>query len=323
MKVKKAFLICCMIVLPYVLTGCGFTGEIFKEVVNEVKEEMNSTEAHESTDGQEQVFDTPPLNKEEYVEYIGLYQEQLKEEFFELSRLLHDESMDDYVQANRNQIEKITTIINQYRALHAPDDFYDVHFDYMVAMDYFESGLQSFEQGLVSEDDRAIEEGLFDLEQGQNYWNYAFAVLGLTEAIPMGDGTITSQDLKELDQLAGMDRDSVLLNLSITGEELVGHWGFENEDGSFNTSIILHEDGKYEGYSNGVYPDDNNVMKGYWLYHHLTRTLHVYTDLMLEDGESIPVPRPEMVMDVQLFKDDQILMMDVETLNSFFYTKGE
>ena len=186
--------------------------------------------------------------------------------------------------------------------------------------------MDGFEKAIQTRDSKHETKALEHIENGDGYWNHAYQLLSAYIALPAGtDGSIDTDDMKELDKAAGMDRDSVLLNVSQDGKELVGKWGFTNEDGTPNINIVLHEDGKYEGYGNGKYKDPNNAILGTWEYDYLKNMIVFHNesitqdDVKIEDGKF----RPVRTMELQKFKDGEILLMDIESLSSFLYQKFE
>ncbi|MFN7252492.1 MAG: DUF3994 domain-containing protein [Anaerobacillus sp.] len=300
-------------IFTFSLLGCQSLTEV-KEAIKEGYQEAIEEQERENMPMIE-------VTTEEYVEHIGEYQAQVQEEFDVLAMYSTDYSADDYIENNVKQMKVIRTVTNKFRKLIAPENMIDIHLDYLTAMDHIDQGLLLLEKGLLQQDETAFNEGMKEIEEGQYYLNYAFSMLSKEHAVPIGDGTVTSEDLKRLDRLAGIDRDSVLDNLSKDGSELVGAWGFEWEEGVDNVSLVLYADGRYEGYGNGDYPNKDNGMFGYWTYNYKNQTLFFINESQYTDGSLVEVVRPEMTMDVQSFGNDTIQLMDLETLNTFYYKK--
>ncbi|ADU28857.1 DUF3994 domain-containing protein [Evansella cellulosilytica] len=297
----------------YLLITCIFT------IGCSAEETESQDEIDEVIENEEQEFEQ--LSKEEYVETIGELQQKMQKELEEWVVISHDYSSNTYVEQNQQQIDVLLSVVEKYKELAAPEEFAEVQSYYVKGMNLFEEGFGLYMDMLRNRDESLEETTNTTLKDGQDHWNYAFLLLSLKEPIPMGDGTITTDDMMSLDRLAGMDIESVINNISKDGSELVGKWGFYYDDESFNVSIILHSDGSYEGYPNDAYPDDSNAMKGTWYYNYLVQELVISNDEYFEDGESIEPPRPNMIMEIQSFVDGELLMMDKESLNSFLYVQ--
>ncbi|MCR8644241.1 DUF3994 domain-containing protein [Paenibacillus sp. N1-5-1-14] len=306
-------------VLPILLT----TGCIDKEssvTTAESKESSQQTAQQSSNQTSQQTQATAPLSKEEYVKAIGAYHAEMGKELQTFSIESKDGKSPNYLQRNKEQIDKLKLVIKKYISLNPPNEFKKIQDSNLEAMSYFDKGLDELYDAVVKRDQDALDRARLTLTKGQDLWYYAFAQLQLTEDIPVLDGTITTKDQKELDKNAGIDRDSVLKNISQNGQELIGQWGVQKDD-KFQVLIVLNADGSYKRYKD--YPDESSILKGRWEYNYLRRILTLYNDEAYENGKSIKdTTRPKIELDVQAFNHTTIQMMNKETTNTMKYTKA-
>ncbi|WP_189655313.1 DUF3994 domain-containing protein [Bacillus sp. HNG] len=264
-----------------------------------------------------------PLTEEEYEVTVSETSQEFYKELTEmLTKLMETKTVDD--EMHNWLIEKVNNmqnLSNKVLALTPPSSYEKVDNYYKDSMNEFQIYLKGFQKGLEKKDLSLVKDVYENSLKGEQLLNHANALLSLTYDIPVGDGTITSADLKALDKNAGIDRDSVLLHVSEDGKELSGKWGTRKEDGTLTISIVLNEDGSYEGYGNGEYPDQSNVMKGTWKYEFLTHTIHFTNDEVYKNGSLTESPRPTMKMDLQSFKNGKIQLFDLETGRTFPYEK--
>lgn len=286
-------------VLTFVLTGCQVV-EDFKEGFKEGYERG----AAETT------VEVTPMEKEEYEvavsgktqEFVGRLAQTLND--MNGAKVIDKQMKDKWY----DEIDSMELLTKEVVAMEPSESYAEVDEVYEQSMEEFQVYLGFMRDALDKEDLKIIVSGAEHLEMGELLWNRANALLSLTYDRPMGDGTITTADLKSLDKNAGIDRDSVLLNVSEGGPELVGKWGRYQEDGSFQMGIELNEDGSYKGYANG---ESTPGIEGVWSYDYLRETLS------FEHEEGLRT----MTMDLQAFHEDTLQMMDVDTLNTFRYVK--
>lgn len=257
----------------------------------------------------------PKLSKEEYVQSIGDLKREFEEAFKNWGVISNDQENENYVKDNLAEMNKIRAVVDKYKALNAPKEFKEVQNENLKGMALFEKGLDLMAKAFKAKNEETFnkyqKDAMEDLTKGQDHWNYAFALLDVTENIPVGtDGTLFSDDLADLDLNAGIDRSSVITNISKSGKELQGKWGYYNEDGSFNVSLVIKSNGDYEGFAKGTYPETD--MKGTWKYDYLKRTI------VFEHDKS---EYRTLKMDVQSFQDDTVQLMDLDSLNTFQYVK--
>lgn len=136
-------------------------------------------------------------------------------------------------------------------------------------------------------------------------------------------GGLTVEQLEELDALAGIDRKSVVNNISASGKELVGHWGRMDENDNVIVEMSLFEDGTHIGYPRGEYPSLDNSFNGRWHYDSTWRYLTFYVDQNFKDGQETEAGLDSFVMEVQAFNNNAIQMTNVKTWSTFNFYKAE
>ncbi|WP_404352138.1 DUF3994 domain-containing protein [Sutcliffiella horikoshii] len=286
-------------ILTFTLTGCQAVADFkegfengYKQGVAEANVEVNPVSKEE--------YEVEVLDKTKaFYEKLGQTLKDLQE-----AKTIDQEMLD----ALYEEIDSMELMTRELVALEPPEVYDDADQVYEEAMMEFQVYLGIMREALSKEDLTHINTGAENVEKGELLLSRANALLSLTYAYPVGDGTITTQDLKDLDKNAGINRDSVLLNVSEDGNELVGKWGTYQEDGTFQMGIQLYEDGNYEGYANG---ESTPSIEGIWSYDYLRQTLS------FEHGEGLRT----MTMDIQAFHDDTLQLLDVDTLNTFYYVK--
>jgi hypothetical protein len=299
---KIAFI---FLILMMILTGCGVT---------------SSKEGASQKVKKEEKIEAKQLPLEEYGKKVGQLHEKMKtaiDDFGEATRSEYDKGFDQRV---LDGIEGVRDVLKEFRAIAPPEEQKKVGEEFTVAMDELNKAMDLFEKAVKTKKQKHEQAALDHLQKGNDYWNHAYRLLSVYVALPAGtDGAIDTDDLKNMDTLAGMDRDSVLLNVSEDGRELVGKWGFTNKDGTPNINIVLHKGGKYEGYSNGKYKDPNNAIIGTWEYDYLKSIVIFHNESITQNGEKLEEGkfRPVRKMELQKFKDGEMLLMDLEAHDSF------
>lgn len=292
-------------ILTLVLTGCQAV-EDFKEGFKE----GYARGAAEAEAEAENTVEVTEMNKEEYEVAVSEKTQEFVERLAQILNEMNQASVIDQEMMDKwyDEIDGMEMLTKEVVAMEPTDSYADVDEVYEQSMENFQIYLGLMRDALDKEDLEIIVSGVGHLEMGELLWNRANALLSLTYNRPMGDGTITTQDLKDLDKNAGIDRDSVLLNVSEDGKELIGKWGAYQEDGTFQIGIELYEDGNYEGYANG---ESIPSIEGIWSYDYLRQTL------TFEHEEGLRT----LTMDLQAFHGDTLQLMDVDTLNTFYYEK--
>jgi hypothetical protein len=256
------------------------------------------------------------VTEEEYPGKIDELNTSLDEGF----RTLHSVAKEDPGSKGREKrlIEQVDTIektVNGYKAVIPPENYKEVHDQYLSAMEFYSEGIDTIRKAFDKKDDKLWQKGNERIKEGFNIWIGAHSKLA--DSVPVGDGTITAGDLKQLDALAGIDRDSVKKNLSKEGKELVGKWGAAGSP----PSIVLNADGSYQGYANDSYPSKDNMSKGTWKYDDAKGALFFTHEEAFSDGKPLTNYRKSMIMEIQSFKDGNMRLLDVESHNEFLYEK--
>jgi len=275
---------------------------------------------------EKQIVKSEPLSEKEYPKAIyeksqAFYKTELTETLVKLSATQTvDEDMMKWLY---DKVDKMDALSAEVIAIEPPESYKDVDKVYEESMKEFRIWLQGFRNALDKRDFSLAKEFYENSTKGEKLLNRANGLLSMTYDLPAGtDGTITTRDLKELDSLAGIDRDSVLVNITEEGEEFIGKWGFVDKDGKENISIVLHKDGSYEGYGNGEYPNkEQNYMEGTWSYDFLGHTLHITNDTVYMDGHLKSLENPVWKFDVQAFADGKMMLMNLNSLQTFQYQK--
>lgn len=80
---------------------------------------------------------------------------------------------------------------------------------------------------------------------------------------------------KERKKKFNIDEETVLYNISKSGEEMIGKWAINSTDAS-KISLVLNADGTYQGYNEGQYDQKITYLNGVWNYdyHNLALILH-------------------------------------------------
>jgi hypothetical protein len=256
------------------------------------------------------------VTEEEYPDKIDELNTSLDDGFRSLNSIA-EEDPDAKNREKRliEQVDKIEQTINGYKAIIAPEKYKEVHDQYLAAMKHYDEGIDTMRKAIDKNDSELWMKGNGPIKEGFNLWIEAHSKLA--DSLPIGDGTITAADMKQLDALAGIDRDSVKKNISKDGKELVGKWGPAGSP----PSIVLNADGSYEGYANDTYPSKDHMSKGTWRYDSEKGAIFFTHEEAFSDGKPSTDFRKSMIMGIQSFKDGNLRLLDVESYNEFLYEK--
>ncbi|MBT2680709.1 DUF3994 domain-containing protein [Bacillus sp. ISL-35] len=256
------------------------------------------------------------VTEEDYPDKINELNTSLDEGFKNLNAVAKEDSgSKDREKRMIEQVDHIEKAVNGYKAIIAPERYKEVHEQYLASMKHYDKGIETMRKAIEKRDEKLWQKGNEPIKEGFNLWIEAHSKLA--DSVPVGDGTITAADLKQLDALAGIDRDSVKENISEDGKELVGKWG----PAGSSPSIVLNADGSYEGYANGTYPSKDHRSIGTWKYDSEKGALFFTHDEAYADGKPLTDFRKSMIMGIQSFKDGNMRLLDVESLNEFLYEK--
>lgn len=255
------------------------------------------------------------VSKEEYPKKIGELHQKMNDGFRDMQLIGAEKDSEDRSKKIAKQIEVIQDTVNGYKAIKAPAEYDEIHAMYLDSAKSYDKGLGYLREGLAKHDNKTWQKAEQHFAEASGIWNEAFAKLSEMTPVPMGDGTITTEDLKDLDKAAGIDRDAVRKNISEDGHELVGKWG--PEDGE--PSIVLYEDGRYEGYGNDTYPSKDNAFIGTWKWDNNRKVVEFTNEKLFKNGKETKMNRPTMTLEVLNFSDGKLYMRDIETLGEFGY----
>ncbi len=226
-----------------------------------------------------------------------------------------------------NKLNEVNKVVDKFLEIEPPTEYAETQKDVEKAMEHFRKAVKlnnevftRTKQGSKTDKD-LMEEAEAELKKGDEYWFKFYK--SIEDKVKVGkDGTVTAKDLRELDKKAGIDNESVRMNLSHDGKELVGTWGFDNKDG-FIVSMLVNQDGTFEVYGKGEYPSkDKNYGKGKWTYDSSKQTFTMNYEKKLSNGEenkeayNIDIP-----YNVQSFDGKNIQLFSVKTLNTIKYVK--
>ncbi len=128
-----------------------------------------------------------------------------------------------------------------------------------------------------------------------------------------------AQAFKDLDNLAGIDKESVVENISSDGKELVGSWGVKTDDGKISLRFILTSDNKYSWYKS--FPDEDNLLTGEWSYPEPRVLKFKLTKAFIDGKDATSELDPNLTYEILTFKDNTMKMICLENLNQQTYYK--
>jgi|GEM_PF-4907464 len=130
------------------------------------------------------------------------------------------------------------------------------------------------------------------------------------------NGKVTSEDIKKLDKIAGIDKDSVLHNISQGGPEFVGVWGPKDANGKIIGVTQLKEDGTFVKY---MQPDDmNNYISGTWAYGDRLLSFH-NTQAIINGKKDMDNIQSLVNYEILSFKDGVMKYRNLSNLNEYIY----
>lgn len=130
-----------------------------------------------------------------------------------------------------------------------------------------------------------------------------------------------AKSMEALNNLAGIDTQSVLDNVSQDGKELIGAWGYENTTGGVDIVLVINSDGTYKRYYQ--YPDESTMIAGTWRYDG-NRSLYFTPTSAFENGVDVmDKVDANQIFEIYYFKDDIMRLMNLKTLNEFEYKKSD
>lgn len=129
-----------------------------------------------------------------------------------------------------------------------------------------------------------------------------------------------AKKLKELDQKAGIDTQSVIDNVSKNGKEIIGSWGVKKEDGSIDPKIQFNGDGSYKYYMKDS--DEKDTLSGTWSYDG-NRLLKLKITKAIKNGKDIIFSiNSSQDYEIYYFKDNTMRFRNINTLSEYQYVKA-
>lgn len=269
-----------------------------------------------------------PLTKEEYqeksIELMTDFYEKITEfgERYQHCVLIKEEIDAEDSQWFASKATDILDVILSISDLNPPEEYTDADAHLKESMDIFKAYFRAFILGIQRQDLSLINEHIPNLQKAQDLYYYARNIITIDYDFPLEseDGTVSDM-LEILNDAAGIDTESVLKNISKDGKELAGMWGYYNEDGTFDTIVVFTEDGGYEGYRRGEYPNRDDFMGGYWSYDYLTQTMRIFITEAYSDGKPHFDYRSEQRYKVEAFTGDELQLKDQDTYETFRFTR--
>lgn len=160
----------------------------------------------------------------------------------------------------------------------------------------------------------------------EKFKDAAYDVFNSVLILKDSEGTVIedpelAEAMEGMNKLAGIDKKSVLENVSKDGKELIGSWGVKKEDGTIDIRLVLNKDGTYKRYKN--YPDESSVLTGTWSYNG-NRLLKIHTTKAIENNKDIMSQiKPDQEYEIYFFKDNTMKLMHTISLNESIYIRAD
>jgi Na+-transporting methylmalonyl-CoA/oxaloacetate decarboxylase gamma subunit len=306
--------------LVFLLSGCGkFIDEVEKGVkeAEEQQEPKQKVADIKAKLKKEVVVTTVSLKDDKYYDYITGKLDSLKANQAIIIDVFNNGS------SKENPMEKmaLATIDNikiakKIQSAIVPSKYEGTHQYFVRATDNYLIYLETIRKGLLVNEIN-VEDVFDEYNTANDLFMKGTTMLNNLHPTVVGDGTITTQDIKDLDKLAGIDHDSVVMNISYDGKELIGKWLYADN----TVAIILNADGSYEGYGKGQYPIKDNAMLGTWEYDYAKNQLIIENKKVYKNGKNVLVSRAKQEMPLTYFKENTLRMTDTQTLADFSFVK--
>lgn len=262
---------------------------------------------------------TTKLTSIEYIQTIDEYTENMQKEFKTLEGVYNDPSIEDYTEKNIKQAKQIISGAQKYEALNPPAELEQAHQDIVASMKMYQEAMQLLIKGMEERDSDLLSDTVIRMNEARELFNKAIQTDSILNA--REEHTTLANGMKAMDNMAGIDRESVRQNLSEDGHELAGKWGSAQDD-TFKILIVLNEDGSYKRYKQ--YPDESSVIIGRWGYNQEDGSLVLYNDEAYENGDSIiDQVRSKLIHEIQYFDGKELQIMDAETYHTARYSRGD
>lgn len=324
---KMALVLFTASLLAFSVSGCS-GGTSKEEVYNAPYEEDGSSTGLIESSDKEELGDVKlgaEISKDEYVNNLISYSKELREEFTVLGEVASGDKTDTeaWAKSNVDQIDVIDSVLVKYLELNPTTEFQYIQDEFIVGATKFRESLALMSDALKALDDTKYRASFEKVTDAEDYLQYAEAWLQTIASVPVGtDGTLFSDDLKVLDRQENIDRDSVLINISKDGKELIGKWGRKNDDGTVSISLVLNADGTYQGYNSGEYEKRESYLDGTWEYDYLNRHLIVHNDRDVTDGVAAELGNVG-TFDIERFNEEGIQLLDTQSSARFVFVSAK
>ncbi|WP_179866007.1 DUF3994 domain-containing protein [Bacillus pseudomycoides] len=306
----------CVAIPIMLLAGCGGVDKA-------------STEKQDKTVETQKSIKKEKVSKEDYPNKINDLCVEFDSKFADFNKTLSD-ALDGKGGTKKdivNKLNEANKIIDKFLAIDPPSEYAETQKDVEKAMEHYTKAFKlnnevftRTKQGSKT-DKELMEEAESELKKGDEYWFKFYK--NLEDKIKIGtDGTVTAKTLRELDKKSGIDSEVVRTNLSKEGKELVGKWGLDKSEG-FIVSLIMNDDGTYEAYGKGDYPNkDKTYAKGKWTYDSNSQTITLHVEKNLINGEEQKEAKNvDVPYTVQNFDGKNIQLFSPKTFNTIKYVK--
>ncbi|SFJ51024.1 MULTISPECIES: DUF3994 domain-containing protein [unclassified Bacillus (in: firmicutes)] len=302
MKMKKAL----AVVIPLMLLGgCG---------VNKV-----STEKQNKTAETQRSIKKEKVSKEDYPKKIADLCKEFNKIFADFTKLAAKENKSSKEKEEfYKKLDELQKVVDKFLAIEAPSEYKETQENVEKSMGHFEKAFKLCKEAYSKRDKSLADKAKDEMYEADKYWDKFFN--NIAGEVKIGDGTISAKDLNDLDKAAGIDLTTVRKNLSKDGKELVGTWGFE-KDGNLTVSLILKEDGTFECYVKGTYPNKTDYFKGTWDYNINGYKLALHIKEAYEGGQLLEDARKEIPYTIRYFDKDKVQLFDTESFQTIRYFK--
>ncbi|MDZ5609387.1 DUF3994 domain-containing protein [Bacillus pseudomycoides] len=223
------------------------------------------------------------------------------------------------------KLKELNGVVDKFVEICPPSEYKETQKDVEKSMGYFRESFKLVNEVFTrttrgsKTDKELMDEASAKLVDADKYWAKFYK--SIEDNIKLGDGTITAKDLKDLDKKAGIEYDKVKENLSKDGKELVGTWGFDDPNG-YIVSMVIHENGTFETYGKGEYPDKKNYLTGTWKYNPNGYAFTIHIEKSFRDGVEEEEARDvDIPYKVQNFDGKNVQFFSPKTFNTIRYVK--
>ncbi|MCX2826080.1 DUF3994 domain-containing protein [Bacillus pseudomycoides] len=275
------------------------------------------------------------LSKEDYPNKVYELCLDFNRKYTEHERILNrparKSTQDSSLETLQSQLDGLITVTDKVLNIEPPSEYEDVHKNVAESMNHFKKSFElnkkiygakdkttSSHLAMVKESDEELKKAKECWSKFENVINDKKSI-GTRKTVSEGDGTVTEQDLKDLDRKAGIDIDAVKKNTTKEGKEFEGSWGFE-KDGKFIPTFIF-KGNTFETYARAEYPSKKNYVTGTWVYRKDSSELMLTIKQAYAEGKPIDSERHIIALKVQNFGDNKMQLFDGENFQIYRFVK--